>query len=48
MTAAVAADRVPETDEPVGARMRTMSVASGMAAGGDVSHDRVLYIGKHI
>ncbi|MET3552214.1 hypothetical protein ABIC50_002137 [Burkholderia sp. 567] len=48
VAAAMAADRVPEAGEPVRAGMRTMTVASGMAAGGVVSHDRVLYVGKHI
>ncbi|CAM2190558.1 hypothetical protein BC2230_80193 [Burkholderia cepacia] len=48
VAATVAADRVPETGEPVRAGMRTMTVASGMAAGRVVSHDRVLYVGKHI
>jgi len=48
VAAAMAADRMPEAGEPVRAGMRTMTVASGMAAGGVVSHDRVLYVGKHI
>jgi len=48
VAAAVAADRVQDTGEPVRAGMRTMTVASGMAAGGVVSHDRVLYVVKQI
>ncbi|EEE08852.1 hypothetical protein BURMUCGD2M_5982 [Burkholderia multivorans CGD2M] len=48
MAAPVAADCVPEAGDPVRARMRTMTVTSGMAAEVVVSHDRVLYIGKHI
>ncbi|MET3212632.1 UNVERIFIED_ORG: hypothetical protein ABIC48_000375 [Burkholderia territorii] len=46
--ATVAADRVPETGEPVRAGMRTMTVASGMAAEVVVSHDRILCVVKHI
>ncbi|MEV6064908.1 hypothetical protein AB0L62_33355, partial [Nocardia asteroides] len=48
VAATMAADRVPETGEPLRAAMRTMTVASGMAAERVVSHDRVLYVVKHI
>ncbi|WJN72637.1 hypothetical protein OH687_20250 [Burkholderia anthina] len=48
VAATVATDRVPETGESLGVVMRTMTVASGMAAEVIVSHDRVLYVVKHI
>ncbi|CAG9242743.1 hypothetical protein BDI4_120197 [Burkholderia diffusa] len=48
VAAPMPADCLPDAGVPARAGMRTMTVASGMAAGGVVSHDCVLYVVKHI